>query len=40
MGLFELQPASFDVREMIWSPSEYEQYNKLIEDASGDKEGR
>jgi hypothetical protein len=28
--VFELQPTSFDVREMIWSPSEYEQYNKLI----------
>ena len=37
--VFELQPASFDVREMIWSPSEYEQYNKLIGDAAGDKEG-
>jgi hypothetical protein len=28
--VFELQPSSFDVREMIWSPSEYEQYNKLL----------
>jgi hypothetical protein len=28
--VFELQPASFDVREMIWSPSQYEKYNKLM----------
>jgi hypothetical protein len=27
--VFELQPNSFDVREMIWSPSQYEQYNRL-----------
>src|SRR6266700_4104471 len=34
--IFELQPSSFDVREMIWSPSEYEQYNKLIGNAASD----
>ena len=28
--VFELQPPSFDVREMIWSPSEYEEYNGLM----------
>jgi hypothetical protein len=28
--VFDLQPSSFDVREMIWSLSEYEQYNKLM----------
>jgi hypothetical protein len=28
--VFEQQPGSFDVREMIWSPSEYEKYNKLM----------
>jgi hypothetical protein len=28
--IFEQQPGSFDVREMIWSPSEYEKYNKLM----------
>jgi hypothetical protein len=28
--VFELQPNSFDVREMIWSPSQYEQYNRLM----------
>jgi hypothetical protein len=28
--VFELQPPSFDVREMIWSPSQYEKYNKLM----------
>ena len=27
--VFELKPPSFDVREMIWSPSQYEKYNKL-----------
>ena len=28
--VFELQPPTFDVREMIWSPSQYEKYNKLM----------
>lgn len=28
--VFELQPPSFDVREMIWSPSQYAKYNKLM----------
>jgi hypothetical protein len=28
--VFERQPPTFDVREMIWSPSEYEKYNKLM----------
>ncbi len=27
---FELMPATFDVREMIWSPSEYQRYNELM----------
>ena len=27
---FNLEPPTFDVREMIWSPSEFAQYNKLI----------
>ena len=38
--VFELQPPSFDVREMIWSPSEYEQYNKLMGNTASDKESR
>ena len=38
--VFELQPASFDVREMIWSPSEYERYNQLIGNSVSDKENR
>ena len=38
--VFELQPPSFDTREMIWSPSEYERYNKLIGNTTSDKEGR
>jgi hypothetical protein len=33
---FDLMPAGFDVREMIWSPSEYEQYNKLMGNSAGD----
>jgi hypothetical protein len=36
--VFEPQPPSFDVREMIWSPSEYEQYNKLMGNSVSDKE--
>ncbi len=28
--VFDLEPPGFDVREMIWSPSEYEEYNKLL----------
>jgi hypothetical protein len=36
--VFELQPSSFDVREMIWSPSEYEEYNKLIGNTANDKD--
>jgi len=36
--VFELQPVSFDVREMIWSPSEYEQYNKLMGNTGSDRE--
>jgi len=36
--VLELQPSSFDVREMICSPSEYEEYNKLIGSTASDKE--
>jgi hypothetical protein len=36
--VFELQPPGFDVREMIWSPSEYEQYNKLLGNTVSEKE--
>ena len=38
--VFELQPVGFDVREMIWSPSEYEQYNKLMGNTNGDRENQ
>lgn len=34
---FYLQPPSFDVREMICSPSEYAEYNKLIGTPASDK---
>ena len=36
--IFDLQPPSFDVREMIWSPSEYQEYNKLMGNTTSDKE--
>jgi hypothetical protein len=35
---FDLMPPAFDVREMIWSPSEYEEYNKLMGNSAGDSE--
>jgi hypothetical protein len=38
--VFDLQPASFDVREMIWSPSQYEEYNKLMGNTTGGKDSR
>ncbi|HEV2520804.1 MAG TPA: hypothetical protein VGT24_00365 [Candidatus Acidoferrales bacterium] len=38
--VFDLQPPTFDVREMIWSPSEYEEYNKLMGNTAGDKENQ
>jgi hypothetical protein len=38
---FGLQPSSFDVREMIWSPSEYDEYNKLMGNSgASDKESQ
>jgi len=36
--VFDLEPSNFDVREMIWSPSEYEDYNNLIGNTTKDKE--
>lgn len=36
---FEREPATFDVREMVWSPSEYQEYNKLMGGAGGGKDG-
>src|SRR3981081_2089789 len=35
--IFERQPPSFDIRETIWSPSEYVEYNKLIGNTASDK---
>jgi hypothetical protein len=35
--VFDLQPSTFDVREMIWSPSEYEEYNKMMGNTAGDR---
>jgi hypothetical protein len=36
--VFELQPPTFDIREMIWSQSENAEYNKLIGNTPDDKE--
>ena len=35
---FDLQPANFDVREMICSPSEFAEYNKLIGNPASEKD--
>jgi hypothetical protein len=35
---FELQPPNYDVREMICSPSEFAEYNKLIGTPASDKD--
>jgi hypothetical protein len=37
---FELQPENFDVREMICSPSEFSEYNKLIGLPASEKNGK
>ena len=34
---FELQPDDFDVREMLCSPSEVQEYNKVVTDPAGGK---
>jgi hypothetical protein len=34
---FNLEPPTFDVREMIWSPSDFAEYNKLIGNPESDK---
>jgi len=36
--VFERQPASFDVREMIWSPSEYKRYNEMMGNTANGKD--
>ncbi len=35
--VFDLQPSSFDVREMFWSPSEFQEYNRLLGDAASER---
>jgi hypothetical protein len=34
---FDLQPANFDIREMICSPSEFAEYNKLVGTPASEK---
>jgi hypothetical protein len=36
--VFELQPPSFDIRETIWAPSEFGEYNKLIGNTPSDRD--
>jgi hypothetical protein len=38
--VFELQPPAFDIRETIWAPSEFGEYNKLIGNTPTDKDSR
>jgi hypothetical protein len=35
---FRLKPANFDVREMICSPSEFAEYNKIIGKPASEKD--
>ena len=37
---FDLQPENFDVREMICSPSEFAEYNKLVGTPASEKTGK
>jgi hypothetical protein len=37
--VFELQPPTFDTREMFWLPSENAEYNRLMGNTPDDKEG-
>jgi hypothetical protein len=32
---FNLEPQTFDVREMFWSPTEFQGYNKLLGETAG-----
>lgn len=34
--VFNLEPQTFDVREMFWSPTEFQGYNKLLGDSAGE----
>ena len=36
--VFELQPPNFDIRETIWAPSEFGEYNKLIGNTPSDRD--
>jgi hypothetical protein len=36
--VFELQPPSFDIRETIWAPSEFGEYNRLIGNTPSDRD--
>src|SRR5437870_8352442 len=36
--VFNLEPQTFDVREMIWSPTEFQGYNKLLGNSASDQD--
>jgi hypothetical protein len=38
--VFNLEPQTFDVREMFWSPTEFQGYNKLLGDSAGESGGK
>ena len=35
--VFDLEPPSYDVREMIWSPKEFQEYNELAGGPASEK---
>jgi hypothetical protein len=36
--VFNLEPQTFDIREMFWSPTEFQGYNKLLGNAASDSD--
>jgi hypothetical protein len=36
--VFNLEPQTFDVREMFWSPTEFQGYNKLLGETAGESD--
>jgi hypothetical protein len=36
--VFNLEPQTFDVREMIWAPTEFQGYNKLLGNSASDQD--
>jgi hypothetical protein len=38
--VFNLEPQTFDIREMFWSPTEFQGYNKLLGNAASDSDAK